>query len=54
MRQSLMDGLSCPRRVFPVPHERILARKGLWIPAAARKTVEAPGEHRSANANVLM
>ncbi len=41
---------ACPRLTFPRCHKRVGAEKGLWIPAAARMTGEAPGEDPGANA----
>ena len=41
---------ACTRLAFPRCHEHVGAEKGLWIPAAARKTGEASGEDRDANA----
>ena len=37
---------ACTRLAFPRCHEHVGAEKGLWIPAAARKTGEASGEDR--------
>ena len=49
-----LSTLRCPGLAhawrFPVAISRVGAEKGLWIPAAARMTGEAPGEYPGANA----